>query len=59
MDEEALLIGIKARLAIDPRVGIQLKADGGTAGNRIVLLMEGLRKIGVEELHLLTLPVER
>ena len=55
VNKETLLARIKERLAMDLRPGVQLKADGGTAGNRIVLLMEELRKIGVEELRLLTL----
>ena len=58
LGKETLLARIKERLASKPKPGVQLKADGGIAGNRIALLMEDLRKVGVEELRLLTLPVE-
>nr|VFJ74037.1 MAG: Biopolymer transport protein ExbD/TolR [Candidatus Kentron sp. FW] len=56
VDEETLLARIKERLTGKPKPGVQLKADGRIAGNRIVLLMEELRKVGVKELRLLTLP---
>ncbi len=56
MPEAALLEQLKTRLATDPALRIQLKADAQTAGNRVVLLMEGLREAGAERLRLLTLP---
>nr|VFJ73469.1 MAG: outer membrane transport energization protein ExbD [Candidatus Kentron sp. FW] len=58
VDEKTLLALIKERLASEPKPGVQLKADGRIAGNRIVLLTEDLRAAGVEELRLLTLPVK-
>nr|VFJ51435.1 MAG: outer membrane transport energization protein ExbD [Candidatus Kentron sp. FW]VFJ57632.1 MAG: outer membrane transport energization protein ExbD [Candidatus Kentron sp. FW] len=58
VDEKTLLALIKERLASEPKPGVQLKADGRIAGNRIVLLTEDLRGAGVEELRLLTLPVK-
>ena len=52
--EAALLERVKTRLAADPTLQIQLKADARTAANRVVLLMESLREAGVKRLHLLT-----
>lgn len=56
LDRAAVLNRIEAGLAADPQLRIQLKADAQIAGNRVVLLMEGLRAAGVERLRLLTLP---
>ncbi len=56
MDEGELLAEVRLRLEADAGLRVQLKADANTVGNRVVLLMEGLRQAGVERLHLLTLP---
>ena len=56
LDRAALLGRIEVDLAADPQLRIQLKADAQIAGNRVVLLMEGLRAVGVGRLRLLTLP---
>ncbi len=57
LDREALLQQIAERLADDPALRFQLKSDARVAGNRVVVLMEGLRAAGVERLYLLTLPI--
>ncbi len=54
LTETVLLERVKTRLAANPTLQIQLKADAQTAGNRVVLLMEGLREAGVKRLRLLT-----
>lgn len=56
MDEDELLSEVRLRLAAEPGLRVQLKADADTVGNRVVRLMEGLREAGVERLYLLTLP---
>ncbi len=59
LDETSLLMQVKARIAADPDLQIQLKADADAPGNRVVVLMEGLREAGVERLRLLTLPAKQ
>jgi biopolymer transport protein ExbD len=59
IDEEALLTEITERYARDASLRLQLKADAGVAGNRVVLLMERLHDAGVGRLRLMTLPAAR
>lgn len=58
VDKETLLNRIREHLAATPKPGIQLKADGETAGNHVVSLMEDLRRVGVEEVRLLAVPMK-
>lgn len=44
-----------ARRLAEGRLAVQVKADAGLEARRLVQLLDGLRKAGVEELDLLTL----
>jgi biopolymer transport protein ExbD len=57
LSEADLLDRIKTRITAQGDLRIELKADADIPGNRVVLLMEGLREAGVRRLRLLTLPV--
>ena len=55
LDEVALQLRVSDRLTEEPRVLIQLKADGRVDASRVVEVMGLLEAVGVERLLLLTL----
>lgn len=54
VEEDALLAGLRQRLADAPGTPVRLKADGAAPATMIVRVMEKLREAGVERLRLLT-----
>jgi biopolymer transport protein ExbD len=56
MDEAAFTAAIAEWVEANPGGRVQLKADGRAEATRVVVVMETLRKAGVEKLRLMTLP---
>lgn len=59
MQENVLLAQVKKRVAKNKKLRIALKADASVAANRVVLLMERLREVGVERVFLMTVQANR
>lgn len=56
MDEAAFAAAIAEWVEANPGGRVRLKADGRAEATRVVVVMETLRKAGVEKLRLMTLP---
>lgn len=58
MDEAQAIAKIKQQFKYNPQTQLHLKADANLAGNQIVQLLEILNQAGVQQLRLLTLPLD-
>jgi biopolymer transport protein ExbD len=54
VSRDELLTALRAKLAEQPLIAIDVKADEQLPGNHLILLMEELQQIGIDKLHLLT-----
>jgi len=54
LPEAAVLAAIVSALVDDPELRVELKADAGIPGNRVVTLLEALHASGLEKVSLMT-----